>query len=212
MPKQGGEEGWRAEGGKKEKRTRENRPDPQIRKILVSVNVFCPQFCGRNGCPSFMGAWKDCLLSAGKPHNHKSPRFRGEYFGFFGGVGNADFIFMGARIFLTKIRKRVFRGQKELPFRNAPGKGTVSQKIPISIQGSTRKMAIFFSPQNPLVPILWTFTPVGGGRVRKMRTKVAPFQLQIMSQPLVTCLFRCVQLAGFLSNVILANSELTAIK
>ena len=34
-----------------------------------------------------------------KTHAHKIPRFRGGYFGFFGG-GSADFIFMGARIFL----------------------------------------------------------------------------------------------------------------
>ena len=42
-----------------------------------------------------------CVLSAGKSHVHKIPRFRG------GGIvgcflgGSADFIFMGARIFLT---------------------------------------------------------------------------------------------------------------
>ena len=35
-----------------------------------------------------------------KSHVHKIPRFRGGYFGFFWG-GSADFIFMGARIFLT---------------------------------------------------------------------------------------------------------------
>ena len=50
------------------------------------------------------GKW---VLSAGKSHVHKIPRFRGGggYFGFFwGGGGSADFIFMGARIFLTIVR------------------------------------------------------------------------------------------------------------
>ena len=51
------------------------------------------QFCGR---------LEKCVLSAGKTHVHKIPRFRGGgYFGFFGGGESADFIFMGARIFLT---------------------------------------------------------------------------------------------------------------
>ena len=47
-----------------------------------------------------MGAWKKCALSAGNTHVHKIPRFKGGggYFGIF--WGGADFIFMGARIFL----------------------------------------------------------------------------------------------------------------
>ena len=40
------------------------------------------------------------MRSAGKTHVHKIPRFRGGYFGSFLG-GSADFIFMGARIFLN---------------------------------------------------------------------------------------------------------------
>ena len=49
----------------------------------------------------FYGHLEKCVLSAGKTHVHKIPRFRGGgYFGF--GGGSADFIFMGARIFLTK--------------------------------------------------------------------------------------------------------------
>ena len=35
-----------------------------------------------------------------KTHVHKIPRFRGGYFGFGGGGESADFIFMGAGIFL----------------------------------------------------------------------------------------------------------------
>ena len=60
-----------------------------------------------NGCANFMDAWKKCVLSAGKTHVHKTPRFRGlggVFWVFFlgggGGWGRADFIFMGARIFL----------------------------------------------------------------------------------------------------------------
>ena len=37
---------------------------------------------------------------------HKIPRFRrGGYFGFGGGGGSADFIFMGAGIFLSKAQR-----------------------------------------------------------------------------------------------------------
>ena len=43
-----------------------------------------------------------------------------------------------------KIGKRGFRGQKKkLPFPSALEKGALSQKIPMSIQCSTRKMGIF---------------------------------------------------------------------
>ena len=48
-----------------------------------------------------MGAWKNALFLQEKTHVHKIPPFRGGGdFGFFGGGGSADFIFMGARIFL----------------------------------------------------------------------------------------------------------------
>ena len=48
-----------------------------------------------------MDTWKKCLLSAGKPGVRKIPRFLlGGDFGFGGGGGSADFIFMGAGIFL----------------------------------------------------------------------------------------------------------------
>ena len=39
----------------------------RIRKILVSVNVFARNSGAGNGCANFMGAWKKCLLPAGKP-------------------------------------------------------------------------------------------------------------------------------------------------
>ena len=46
-----------------------------------------------------MDAWNKCALSAGKTLVHKIPRLGGGILGF-GGGGSADFIFMGARIFL----------------------------------------------------------------------------------------------------------------
>ena len=51
----------------------------------------------------FYGRLEKCVLSAGKTHAHKIPRFRGGGGGIlgFGGGGSADFIFMGARIFLN---------------------------------------------------------------------------------------------------------------
>ena len=53
----------------------------------------------------FYGRLEKCVLSAGKTHVHKIPRFRrgGVCWVFFGG-GSADIIFMGARIFLNFIR------------------------------------------------------------------------------------------------------------
>ena len=59
---------------------------PRVRKI------FCPQFWGRKWLHQFYGRLEKCVLSAGKTHVHKIPPFRGG--------GSADFIFMGARIFL----------------------------------------------------------------------------------------------------------------
>ena len=57
-----------------------------------------------------MGAWKKCVLFAGKPHAHKIPHFGGGggILGL-GGGGSADFIFMGAsldRIFKSQIAAR----------------------------------------------------------------------------------------------------------
>ena len=49
----------------------------------------------------FYGRLEKCVLSAGKTHVHKIPRFRGGGIFGFGGGGSVDFIFMGARIFLN---------------------------------------------------------------------------------------------------------------
>ena len=52
-----------------------------------------------NGCANFMDTWKKCVLSAGKTIFSIKFPFFGVFF--WGGGGSADFIFMGARIFLT---------------------------------------------------------------------------------------------------------------
>ena len=71
----------------------------EIQKILVSVK-FLSAILGPEMGASILWTPGKCVLSAGKTHVHKIPRFRGG--GYFGsGGGSADFIFMGARIFLT---------------------------------------------------------------------------------------------------------------
>ena len=52
----------------------------------------------------FYGRLEKCVLSAGKTHVHKIPRFRGGVFSVWGVGGSDDFIFMGARIFLIIAR------------------------------------------------------------------------------------------------------------
>ena len=84
----------------------QSQKNPRVRKIRVRNSG------AGNGCANFMDTWKKCLLSAGKTMSVKFPFFGG---GFFGGGGSADFIFMGARIFLTKGRasissQRAWRG------------------------------------------------------------------------------------------------------
>ena len=65
--------------------------NPRVRKIRVRNSG------AGNGSANFMDTWKKSVLSAGKPVSVKFLLFRG---GFGGGGGSADFIFMGARIFL----------------------------------------------------------------------------------------------------------------
>ena len=70
----------------------------------------------------FYGRLEKCVLSAGKTHVHKIPRLGGDILGFFFGGGTADFIFMGARIFLIKRGPKAFRYAsvfKTRAFRNA---------------------------------------------------------------------------------------------
>ena len=78
-----------------------SQKNPRVRKIRVRNSG------AGNGCANFMHAWQECVLSAGKPVSIKFLVLGGGgYFGFFfWGGGSADFIFMGARIFLILSRK-----------------------------------------------------------------------------------------------------------
>ena len=70
---------------------------PRVRKIFVRNSG------AGNGCANFMGAWKNALFLQEKPMSIKFLLLRGGgYFGFWGG-GSADFISMGARIFLKNF-------------------------------------------------------------------------------------------------------------
>ena len=72
-----------------------------IRKILVSVKFSVRNSGAGNGVRQFYGHLEKCVLSAGKTMSRKIPLFWGG--GGWGGGGSADFIFMGARIFLKGI-------------------------------------------------------------------------------------------------------------
>ena len=91
---------------------RKTEATPTLSNLLSSLDgqnsekSSFPQNClsailGRNGCVNFMDAWKMHSFCR-KNHVHKIPRFRGGggYLVFFWWGGGADFIFMGARIFL----------------------------------------------------------------------------------------------------------------
>ena len=71
--------------------------NPRVRKIRVRNSG------AGNGCANFMDTRKKCVLSAGKTMSVKFLVLGGGYFGFWGGGGSADFIFMGARIFLKSF-------------------------------------------------------------------------------------------------------------
>ena len=76
--------------------------NPRVHKIRVRNSG------AGNGCVNFMDAWKNCVLSAGKTHVHKNPRFGwGGYFGFFGGGGECPFYFYGREDFSEKCQKLV---------------------------------------------------------------------------------------------------------
>ena len=62
----------------------------RVRKIFVRDS-------GEKGCANFMGAWKKAFFLQEKTHVHIIPCFRGG--------GSADFIFMGAGIFLNMAPK-----------------------------------------------------------------------------------------------------------
>ena len=73
---------------------RKFQKNPRVRKIRVRNSG------AGNGCANFMDAWKKCVLSAGKPMSIKFRVLGGGVFWVLGGGGSADFIFMGAQIFL----------------------------------------------------------------------------------------------------------------
>ena len=81
-----------------------NQKNPRVRKIFVRNSG------AGNGCVNFMDAWKNAFFLQEKPMSIKFLVLGGRgYFVFFLGGGSADFIFMGARIFLTKAsHTRVF--------------------------------------------------------------------------------------------------------
>ena len=73
-----------------------------LRKILVSVKFLSAILGAGNGCANFMDTWKNALFLQEKPMSIKFLVLGGGgVFGFFLGGGSADFIFMGARIFLS---------------------------------------------------------------------------------------------------------------
>ena len=74
--------------------------ESSFRKILLVSVKFLSAILGPEMGASILWTPGRCVLSAGKTHVHKIPRFRGGGLGFLGGGGSADFIFMGARIFL----------------------------------------------------------------------------------------------------------------
>ena len=65
--------------------------NPRVRKIRVRNSG------AGNGCANFMDTWKNAFFLQ---ENHLRKIFPFRLF-FWGGGGGADFIFMGARIFLT---------------------------------------------------------------------------------------------------------------
>ena len=76
---------------------------PEFQKNPFSVRkIFVRNSGAGNGC-QFYGRLEKCVLSAGKTMSIKFLVLGGGVsFGFFWG-GSADFIFMGARIFLKQI-------------------------------------------------------------------------------------------------------------
>ena len=83
----------------KSKSQKLNQKNPRVHKIFVRNSG------ARSGCVNFMDAWKNALFLQEKPMSIKFLLLGGGIFGFGGGEGgSANFIFMGARIFLTQGR------------------------------------------------------------------------------------------------------------
>ena len=75
---------------------------PKLRKILVSVKFLSVILGPEMGASILWTPGKMRSFCRKKTHVHKIPRFRGGVFWVLGG-GSADFIFMGARIFLKNL-------------------------------------------------------------------------------------------------------------
>ena len=76
-------------------------PFDRVRKILGSVKFLFAILGPEMAAPVLWAPGKNASVLLGKNHVHRIPRFRGGVFWVWGG-GSADFIFMGARIFLTE--------------------------------------------------------------------------------------------------------------
>ena len=102
--------------------------------------------------PIFMDAWNTCVLSAGKPHAHKIPRFRGGNFGFFGGEGGkCRFDFHGREDFsdflvVTKLQEHksaiLFEALKRL--REAKPGGLQTRAFPTFFRERSRLCRVPF--------------------------------------------------------------------
>ena len=69
----------------------------------MSIKI-CLQLWGRKWLRQFYGHLEKMRSTCRKNHAHKIPRFRGGGILGLGGGGSADFIFMGARIFLIMLQ------------------------------------------------------------------------------------------------------------
>ena len=67
--------------------------NPRVRKIRVRNSG------AGNGCANFMGTWKNCVLSAGKPMSIKFLVLGGGVFWVWGGGGEVPILFLWARGF-----------------------------------------------------------------------------------------------------------------
>ena len=75
----------------------------------MSIKMFARNSGAGNGCANFMGAWKNCVLSAGKPHVHRIVLvLRGEGILGFGEGGACRFYFYGREAFSEFCSSEVF--------------------------------------------------------------------------------------------------------
>ena len=134
--------------------------NPRVRKICVRNSG------AGNGCANFMDAWKNAFFLQ-ETHVHKIPRFRGG----FGGGGSADFIFMGARIFL--IFSRGQKTQRKLFFYQSFSTTLRVMDVPRrKPRTSAPKKCVF--PAAPVVGRNFLTPGPSGVRVRNVRRKSGP--------------------------------------